>query len=87
MALMEIHNIFLNRKNNIIQMLKNQEGSIALDKKHELIGAMNEIDLVLKTLEYYNTNGKRETGEINLLNNPVDDREPLFSRLFKGKKD
>lgn len=87
MALMDIHDIFLNRKSNIMQMLKEQEGAIALDKKHELIGAMNEIDLVLKTLEYYNTNGKKDTDGINLLTNQEDERESLFSRVFRGRKD
>jgi hypothetical protein len=87
MVLTEIHSIFLNRKNNILQMLKNQESCIALDKKHELIGAMNEIDLVLKTLEYYNTCGRKDTGGINLMTNPEEDRESFFSRLFKGRKD
>lgn len=84
---MDIHDIFLNRKSNIMQMLKEQEGAIALDKKHELIGAMNEIDLVLKTLEYYNTNGKKDTDGINLLTNQEDERESLFSRVFRGRKD
>jgi hypothetical protein len=87
MVLMEIHNIFLNRKNNILQMLKNQEGTIALEKKHELIGAMCEIDLVLKTLEYYSINGRKESNEINLLTNPEEDHESLFTRLFKGKRE
>ncbi len=87
MVLMDIHNIFLNRKSNIMQMLKEQEGAIALDKKHELIGAMNEIDLVLRTLEYYNTNGKKDNNDINLLTNPEEDHESIFSRIFRGKKD
>ena len=87
MVLTEIHGIFLNRKNNILQMLKCEDGAIALEKKHELIGAMNEIDLVLRTLEYYNTNGHREVKDINLLSNPEEEHDNLLSRLFNGKRD
>lgn len=87
MVLTDIQNIFVNRKNNILQMLKSQEGTIALDKKHELMGAMNEIDLILKTIDYYNVSGKKDVNDINLLTNPEEDHESIFSRLFKGRKD
>lgn len=87
MVLTDIQNIFVNRKNNILQMLKSQEGTIALDKKHELMGAINEIDLILKTIDYYNVSGKKDVNDINLLTNPEEDHESIFSRLFKGRKD
>lgn len=88
MVLTDIHNIFVNRKSNIIQMLKEQEDSITFEKKHELMGAMNEIELILKTIEYYKTNGKKETSEINLLHNPEEEEHnTIFARIFKGKKD
>ncbi|MFH1398604.1 MAG: hypothetical protein ABIG95_00660 [Candidatus Woesearchaeota archaeon] len=58
MVLMEIYRIFEQRKNNIDRILSNGH-SMALEKKHELQGAKDEIETFLKTLEYYyNEQGK-----------------------------
>jgi hypothetical protein len=81
MSLTELHTIFVNRRNNILHILKCQEGSIALDKKHELKGALCEIELFLRTIEYYNKNGIRENAEPHLLTNPDEMPESFFSRM------
>jgi hypothetical protein len=92
MVLMEIHTIFENRKNSMLQILKNQERSIALEKKQELKGAVNEIELFLKTLEFYsnNNNVQKEAPLGNLMKDidGDDDRKGFFSRFdgfFKRK--
>jgi hypothetical protein len=81
MSLSELHTIFKNRRNNILHILKCQEGTIAIDKKHELKGALCEIELFLRTIEYYNKNGVRENTEPHLLTNPEETPEPFFSRV------
>jgi hypothetical protein len=93
MVLMEIHTIFENRKNSMLQILKNQEKSIALEKKQELKGAVNEIELFLKTLEFYSNNNsvRKEAPLTNLMKDTDkddDDRKGFFSRFdgfFKRK--
>jgi hypothetical protein len=86
MVLMDIHDIFRNRKSSIQEMLKNSEGSIALEKKHEMIGAINEIDIMLRTLEYYNVHGRKDsTQQLNLLSNS-DSEKGFFSRFSDALK-
>jgi len=91
MVLMEIHTIFENRKNSIRQILDSSSKSIALDKRRELEGAVNEIELFLKTLEYYSNNHhvRKEAPLTNLMKDTgEDDRKDFFSRFngfFKRK--
>jgi hypothetical protein len=85
MVLMEIHTIFENRKNSILQILNCSEKSLALEKRKELEGAVNEIELFLKTLEYYSngtSNSKKEAPLGNLMRSPEgDDKEGFFNRF------
>jgi hypothetical protein len=88
MPLSELQRIFVNRRNNILHILKTQNGTIALDKKHQLQGALSEIELFLRTIEYYNKDGNLCNTEPHLMTNPDEEPQPFFSRLgnaFKKK--
>ena len=81
MSLTELHTIFVNRRNNLLHILKRQNGSLALDKKHELQGALSEIELFLRTIDYYNKAGMSEADRPHLLTNPDEMQESFFSRV------
>ena len=93
MVLMEIHTIFENRKNSILHILNCSDKSLAFEKRKELEGAVNEIELFLKTLEYYSNgtaNSKKEAPLCDLMKNPEgdDDKSSFFNRFngfFKRK--
>jgi hypothetical protein len=70
----------------MLHMLNSSDKSIALEKRQELQGAVQEIDLFLKTLEYYsnNNNARKETPLTNLMKDDgLDDKKGFFSR-FNG---
>ena len=50
MVLMKIYRVFEQRRNKINKMLNN---GYSKAKKSELLGAKNEIETFLKTIEYY----------------------------------
>lgn len=54
MVLMDIYCAFEERKKKMSFMLKSNNGSIALEKRQEIQGALNEIEIFLNTLQYYN---------------------------------
>lgn len=91
MVLMEIHTIFENRKNSILHILNNSDKSMALEKRKEYEGALNEIELFLKTLEYYSNgtaSSKKEAPTCDLMKNTEEEKEGFFSRFngfFKRK--
>ena len=90
MPLMEIHSIFLRRKNRIERLLKYQEAALEKSRKQELQGAVNEIDLFLKTLEYYSIHPSADNQGIKLMANPEAGNPSLIetvSQLLKKKKD
>ncbi|MCM2325787.1 MAG: hypothetical protein NDI94_04950, partial [Candidatus Woesearchaeota archaeon] len=51
-----------------------------LEKQHQLFGAINEIDLFLQTLEYYQNNAESEN-PIRLAK-PPEEKKGLFTTLF-----
>jgi hypothetical protein len=87
MVLMEIHSIFVNRKNAITKLLAQKGGAMASERREQLIGASIEIDLILKTLEYYDKNHLKMDNSINLMKNPDDENTDIFkiSEAFKRR--
>lgn len=79
MVLTDLYKIFEKRKRNMQDIINNGH-SLALDKKHEIKGAVNEIDIFLRTIEHFQ-NAPVETDEINLIT--VKKREGFFNKLFK----
>jgi len=85
MVLMDIYKIFEKRKRNMQELLENNSHSIALEKKQEIRGAVAEIDIFLRTLEYYQSQPQDRAGDIDLASIP-EKKPGLFSRLFRKKE-
>lgn len=91
MTLMEIHTIFENRKNSMMQLLNCPDKSLALDKRKEIEGAVNEIELFLKTIEYYSKNDElAPEARVGGLKKEIEEAESnsflsRFNGLFRGK--
>jgi len=81
MVLTDIYKIFEKRKRNMEGILNNGH-SLALNKKSEIKGAVNEIDIFLKTLEHFQ-NQPQNMPEINLESAPLNEKKGLFSKIFK----
>jgi hypothetical protein len=78
MSLMEIYKIFEKRKLTFQELVKNNGHSLALDQKQKIRGAIDEIDMFLKTLEYYHCN-ETETKQPSLACNP--EKKGFLSRF------
>ena len=86
MVLMDIHGVFEQRKKKMQNMLRSNNGSMALKKKQEIQGALSEIDIFLSTLRYYHDLSKNAP-EPKLVCEEIIERENSnrFSRFFKKK--
>jgi len=84
MVLLEIYDIFEKRKRNIEKILNNGH-SLSLEKQHEMEGAMNEIEMFLKTLKYYSAQ-QRSRDEINLMSNGKSPAQQHLSLLGKKRE-
>lgn len=62
--------------------LLNNGHSLALNKQNEIKGAVNEIDIFLKTIEHFQ-NQPQDMVEINLSSAPLNEKKGLFSKIFK----
>ncbi|MEM3374069.1 MAG: hypothetical protein QXE31_02495 [Candidatus Woesearchaeota archaeon] len=81
MVLDEIASALEKRKAELIEMLQNRDNP--LEKQHQLYGAINEIELFLQTLSYYEKNRNEENETIKLVK-PPEKKESIISRLFSG---
>lgn len=53
MVLQEITKIFERRRSELHSLLSDRKDEIGPELQHQMYGAMNEIDIFLKTMEYY----------------------------------
>ncbi len=81
MVLTDIYAIFEQRKRKMESMLKGKNG-VSTEKRQELQGAVNEIDMFLNTIDYYSKIPKN-VPEPNLdTDTPIEDRS-FISKIFK----
>ena len=74
------------RKTELMEMLENNRDSLKLEKQHQVYGAINEIELFLQTLDYYqNNSAEKEMKPIRLVK-PPEDQKPFFTKLFEDIK-
>ncbi|MEM2139140.1 MAG: hypothetical protein QXM96_03225 [Candidatus Woesearchaeota archaeon] len=83
MVLDEITRSLEKRKAELIDMLKTKEHP--LEKQHQIYGALNEIELFLQTLSYYEKTSDDENETIKLAK-PVEKNQNIISKLFSGFK-
>ena len=60
----------------------NNGHSLAITKKSEIKGAVNEIDIFLKTIEHFQ-NLSQESKDVGLVSAPEEVKKGLFSKIFK----
>lgn len=81
MVIDEISSTLEKRRAELIEMLQNKD--YPLEKQHQLYGAINEIDLFLKTLNFYQKTTNNDTESIKLVK-PPEKSENIISKLFSG---
>lgn len=85
MVVDELTDVLMKRRAELVDMLENRNDSLQLEKQHQIYGAINEIDLFLQTMSFYEKNSTRKDMEpINLVR-PVESKS-LFDSLFEGIK-
>ncbi len=47
-----LRNTLLERRGKLAELLRDQASEIPIEKQHQVFGAIREIDLVLRTIEY-----------------------------------
>jgi len=83
MVLGEIADSVEKRRHELVDMLENNS-SLNLEKQHQIYGAINEIDMFLQTLSYYEKN-PTEAKRIDLFK-PPEEEPGIFARLFSNVK-
>ena len=88
MVLFEITKIFERRRDELCHLLEKRKDELKPEIQHQIYGAMNEIDIFLKTIEYYKE--KETDHEMNraLLIGPMikEDKMTLFIRKLSKLK-
>jgi hypothetical protein len=82
MVLSEITKIFERRRAELYNLLDKRRDELKPEMQHQIYGAMNEIDIFLKTLEYYKQ--KETDHEINkaVLIGPMI-KDDMMTRIMK----
>lgn len=83
MVLLEITKIFEKRRLELYNLLEQRRDEIKPEIQHQVYGAINEIDIFLKTLEYYKE--KESDKEINaaILVTPQEKENTLSKMMLK----
>jgi hypothetical protein len=85
MVVDELTDALMKRRAELVDMLENRNDSLQLEKQHQIYGAINEIDLFLQTMSFYEKNAvNRDMEPINLAR-PAETKG-LFDSLFAGFK-
>jgi hypothetical protein len=85
MVVDELTDTLMKRRAELVNILENRNENIGLEKQHQIYGAINEIDIFLHTMSFYEKNSTRKDLEpINLVK-PVESKG-IFENLFEGIK-
>lgn len=82
MVLSEIKKTFEKRKNELYIVLNERKSELKPEIQHQMYGAMNEIDIFLRTLDHYRE--KEVSSEMKKLKliGPVTKSSNKFSKFF-----
>jgi hypothetical protein len=86
MVLDEITSALEKRRADLVDMLENRNEALELEKQHQIYGAINEIDLFLQTLNYYEKTGSKDEIMPLTLSKPPESKKNAFARIFDGLK-
>ena len=88
MVLDEIAERLAKRRNELREMLEHKSKGLALEKQHQIYGAINEIDLFLQTLNYYQQNpNDNDLSPLRLMKPNEEKTDNMFSRLLGNLKE
>jgi hypothetical protein len=79
--LSDISKILERRRGELVGLLENHSDSIELEKQHQIYGAINEIDVVLQTLQYYKAKELNSASDEIKLMGPAD-QKTVFDKIF-----
>ena len=90
MVVDELTDTLLKRRSDLVDMLENRNDSLQLEKQHQIYGAINEIDLFLHTMSFYekSNTARKDIEPINLVRPP--ETKSMLDKIFdkvRGKKD
>lgn len=86
MVINQISESLQKRRRELVDMLENNRDSLDLEKQHQVYGAINELDLFLHTLDYYQKNSMEGEDPVRLVKPPEESDKNVFYRLFDGFK-
>ena len=87
MVMDEIEDVLAKRRSELVEVLETKSHELQLEKQHQIYGAINEIDLFLQTITYYQKSSKdTDLGPIRLVK-PPESKKGLFSRIFNDIKE
>ncbi|MBD3203528.1 hypothetical protein GF327_04490 [Candidatus Woesearchaeota archaeon] len=94
MVLTELKKKLQKRQNELISLLENKSAEFEIEKQHQVYGAINELNVVLETLNYYrnmelksNNNGLSELNSETFKNTDSKDKDISESGLFFNIKE
>jgi len=85
MVVDELTDTLLKRRAELVDMLENRNDSLQLEKQHQIYGAINEIDLFLQTMSFYEKNSQKKDIEPINLARPVETKG-IFTKFFENVK-
>ena len=83
MALSEITKIFEKRRIELYNLLEQRRDEIKPEIQHQVYGAINEIDIFLKTLEYYKEKESEKEIKAAILITPSQ-KESTLSKMINN---
>ncbi len=88
MVVDQISDALQKRRQELVDMLENNRDTLDLEKQHQVYGAINELDLFLHTLDYYQKNFSDSEEPLRLVKPPEEsDNKNVFYKIFDGLKD
>lgn len=83
MVLLEITKIFEKRRLELYNLLEQRRDEIKPEIQHQVYGAINEIDIFLKTLEYYKEKDADKEIRAAILVTPQEKENTLSKMMVK----
>lgn len=77
----EVSKILDKRRSELVNVLENSQ--VEIEKQHQIYGAINEIDVIMQTLEYFKAKELRDGSQELKLVAPKR-TDSIFKRVFKN---
>ena len=85
MNLLEVKRIFERRRYNLINTLEDGREELDLSKQHQMYGAIQELENVMKTIDYYHSKASEKRLDFHLEKEPEATMIEKMTLRFKRK--